>query len=533
MGKKIAVVLTMVDIGAELFSTFVEPWLKSRTRRFIRDRYKPAIRLNNFNKIPENKKSRVGKLYIQRHEALHLHHDISIVDADGIEIFRGAVSKGEIERLFPQGDVVRTSFARQPQHSKGKYGYNWSGIIQEGYGRGTQTVVFNEDIELLKTHSKGEILFNIYKTDTNRSITGRFALIDPKDSKGNWICSRRKYDEPQIKGKNKFKLIAGTTGRDVPPKAFDLEKKLKENNQAYIIEAKIDGAANLIRFDKSGNQIYSWREGKRESTIFLQDKFPDIRDDIHSEFHGTIARGELIYVPGRRITRGQVFKDYGFEHPHLLAKFSLISNPLRSRSEQQIQKGQSAIVIYDLAKVNGRSAKSLTYREKHKIMAKIADNHTYVYVPEQFDSVRNGWKAVVEKRRGEGLVIKLLDEVTPDPQFNPEAQAWWKIKKTDFYDCKIVGWEPLETKSSKIDKTRIGALHCKIDGLGNTDVGSGFTDYERKWFAKNIDEVINNDSIIKIKGHHITDSGSIHGPVFDSVHFEKSEGPILELLGEQ
>ncbi|EFK97103.1 ATP-dependent DNA ligase [sediment metagenome] len=540
MGRKIALSLTAVDIGVELFHIFIDPWIKNQIRGALHMAYgttmkiksrkrKPAKKQTEYNDIPERVESRIGKLYIQRHEASHLHHDVSIVDNNGIELFRGAVSKDDIANLFPLGDTKRTSFARQPQHSKGLYGYNWSGTIKEGYGKGVQTVVFKEDIEIIKTHVKGEIIFNIYKTDTNKVIVGKFALIDMKNKDDKaWICSRMKNEEPTIKGKNEFKLISNESGSQTPTKALELESKLAREGKAYTVEAKIDGGANLIKFDKSGNQIYSWRDGKREKTIFLQDKFPEIRDDIHPEFNGTVARGELIYVPNRKITPGLEFKEFGFEHPNLLAKFSLISNPLRSRYEQKISRGQSAIVIYDIAKIKGRSCKSLTYREKREIMEDIAHEHKRVFVPKRFDSVEDGWNEVVVKRNGEGLIIKLLDEVTPDPQFNPDAQAWWKVKKTDAHDLKIVGWKPLVRKGGKVDKNQMGVLIVE-NGEIHSEVGTGFTEYQREWFAANIDEVLKNDSVIKVKAHHVTDGGSLHGPVFQSVHIEKSEGPILEL----
>jgi ATP-dependent DNA ligase len=161
-------------------------------------------------------------------------------------------------------------------------------------------------------------------------------------------------------------------------------------------------------------------------------------------------------------------------------------------------------------------------------MEELAEVHNRVYVSEQFDSVSDGWNKVVVKRGGEGLIIKLLDEVTPDPQFNPEAQAWWKVKKTDAHDLKIVGWKPLIRKNGNIDKSQMGVLIVKNDKI-HTEVGTGFTKSERKWFAEHIDEVIDSDSIIKVKGHRVTDNNSIHGPVYLEPHFSKSTGPILEL----
>lgn len=530
MGRGFALTLTALDVGVELFQIFVDPWIKQKIRTSIRSHVQqPATRLSDYNDIPENAKPRIGKLFIQRHDASHLHHDVSIVDANGIELFRGAVSKSDIAKLFPMGDTIRTSFARQPQHSKGLYGYDWSGEIKQGYGKGTQYVVFKEDIEIHKTHKHGEIIFSVHKTDTNKVIVGKFALIDMKNKEDTaWICSRMKPEDAKIKGKNEYKLISSKSGTNTPEDALKLEEKLKQDGQEYVVESKLDGGANLIKFGEYENKIYSWRDGKREKTIYLQDKFPEIRDDCSGRWEGTVGRGELVYVPNRRITPGIYFQEFGFEHPNLLAKFSIIQNPIRSRYEQRIGKGQSAFIIYDIAKVRGASAAKLTYREKLEIMESIANDHRRVFVPKRFDSVESGWKSVVVKRGGEGLIIKLLDEVTPDPQFNPEAQAWWKVKKTDAHDLKIVGWRPLIRKNGDIDKSQMGVLLVENTEI-HTEVGTGFTEFERKWFAEHIDEVIDNDSVIKVSAHHVTDHNSLHGPVYKGVHLEKSSGPILEL----
>ena len=74
----------------------------------------------------------------------------------------------------------------------------------------------------------------------------------------------------------------------------------------------------------------------------------------------------------------------------------------------------------------------------------------------------------------------------------------------------------------------MGVLIVKNEDI-HTEVGTGFTEFERKWFAEHIDEVIENDSVIKVKAHRQTEGGSLHGPVYLGVHAEKSEGPILEL----
>ena len=493
----------------------------------------PALRGSHYNMIVDDNKPRQGTLYIQRHDASHLHHDISIVDKDGTELFRGAVSKTKLNQLFPKTGG-KSAFARQPQHTSGKFGYDFTGTIERGYGKGRQDVVFREPIEILRTKSD-TVRFNLYKSDTSQGLEGSYAFVKGQDvserGPGLWIVTHANISRPDFKGKNDFRTITNTKGsQELPEGARQLQEQLQRDGIKYTVEVKADGGANMFELGKKENRIWSWREGKRSPTIFLHNKFPNLRDDIHPEFHRTMGRGELVYVPGR-LARGIQFPGVGREHPNMIAKFSLIGDPMRSRLEQKIAGGTSAMMMYDLQRFKGKLVNKMTYGEKMVMMDEISSYYRHYYSPKRWTDVAEAWDYVVTKRGGEGLVVKLVDEPTPDQNFG-KFPAWWKIKAADTHDLRIIDWEPLVRKTGEVDRSRVGVLVVE-NGKRRSEVGSGFTDYERQWYAKHMDEVIKHDSIIKVKAHRVTDSGGLHGPVYRGVHVNKSDGPVLELGLEQ
>lgn len=487
---------------------------------FILGRIRKSSKNDSFNMIPMNNNPRTGKIYIQRHASSHLHHDISIVDKNGKELFRGAVTKKNIEDLFPKSKKP-TAFERQPQHKSGKYGYNFTGEIKDGYGEGFQEVVFNEKVEILRTNSD-KITLNIYPSETNKSITGRFSFIKTDKS---WLCIKSKPDLPDIKGKNQFKLITNNNeSSDLPENAKKLEEKL---NKPYTVEAKFDGSANLMKLGEKENTIWSWREGKKDQHIFLHDKFPNLRDDIHPKYNNTIIRGELISYHGKT-SSGIHFNLFGTESPVLTVRFSLLSDPFRSRIEQLRSGYKTAIISYDLPQWKGRSTKNLTYREKIQLMDQISKDYKFIYTSKRWNNIENAWNEVVKNNGGEGIIIKMLDDRSPDPNIKSNGSPWFKVKSIDFYDLKINGFTNLIHKDGSLDSSKIGTLKCKSQGI-NTKVGTGFSDFEREWFKKNMSEVLKSDSFIKVKAHYKTKNGSLHSPVYKGVAYSKSAGPILEL----
>lgn len=540
-----ACLLAMGDIAWEIIPDYLVSHIKSQIRvrmprpvgpRFVTLRLKQKIeeqisaqRGDKFNVIKTNDKPRIGRLYIQRHEAdSHLHYDISIVfDGERSDLFRGAVTKNSLVELFPDSSKS-TAFIRQPQHSRGVFGYNWTGTIAEGYGKGYQELVFEEPVEILRT-SRDKIVFNVYQSATNKEVVGKFALIKQNS---HWLCVRRKEEETEFKFKNEFKAIANNEeSRDLPEAAKQLSQKLSQNSDSkhsFVVEAKADGGCNLIRLGDKENEIWSYREGKRSRDIFLQDKFPEIRDDIHPRWKGTVCRGELLWVRSGKLGSGHVFTAIGREHPNFIAKFCNIADALRSRAERAKSNGQVAFMVYDVKRIKGRDCSSWTYGEKIKVMDKIAKEYNRIYVPMRFNSIEEAWNKVVRDLGGEGIIVKWLNERTPDED-SPEAPKWIKIKKVDYHDLRIVGWEPLIRISGEVDNSRIGVLLGESDKGIKSEVGSGFTDYQRRWFAENIEEILRDPSYIRVKAHHITDNGSLHGPVFKGPHEGKSEGKILEL----
>lgn len=510
------------DVCWHIFGLYIVPFFwkltpKPKNSRFLIRFPARAIKGDYYNLIPNNQKPRIGKLYVQRHQASHDHFDISIVDSGERELFRGAVSKRDISKIFPTKSP--TAFARQPQHRSGRFGYDWSGEIKNGYGKGIQTLLVEEPIEIMRTNSD-KISFNIYSNE----MFGEYSLIrgnSPKQGPGLWMCVRRILKEPAIKGKNDYSLVSNQREDGRMPDITKMEKKIA--GRPISIEIKADGGANLMEFGEKENHIWSWRDGKKSPTIWLHHKFPEIRDDVHQDLQGTIVRGELVYS---KYGTGElpIYRAIGKEHPGLVARFSIIKNPLESRIEQAKIGGNAGFIIYDIERYNNKSIPELSYNDKYRLAVDIAKKSKYIYVPKRYNSIKEGWSDVT-KNNAEGLIIKLLDEPSPK---NGVGENWFKMKQQDFFDARIVGWKPLIRKNGEVDNTRVGKLVCKMP-KGEVGVGTGLTDFERLWYAKNIKKILSDRSIIKIKGQRESSNGSIFAPVYKGPHLDKSNGVLTEL----
>jgi ATP-dependent DNA ligase len=157
----------------------------------------------------------------------------------------------------------------------------------------------------------------------------------------------------------------------------------------------------------------------------------------------------------------------------------------------------------------------------------LSKTYSFLYTPRQWHDAQEAWDTVVTKEGREGLVRKRLSSPTPYP--GSDGEKFLKIKQQDFLDARVVGMVSLVRKSGEEDPAMMGALLVRA-GKSTFEVGTGFSNFEREWFMKNRDGVIQNDSWIKVKhnpkSEHRT---SPHGGVYSGVHAGKTEGVLSEL----
>lgn len=490
------------------------------------------VKSNTFNKIPENLVPRVGRLVIQKHDASHKHFDISIIEGKE-EIFRGAVTKKEMESLFPKTSARSTSFVRQPQHEV-SYSTKTPDVfeIPKGeYGAGTVERVFDQPIDIHKTES-GKVSFSIY----TGGLEGKYTLVDGKKPNKAWFCVRSKDPIADVLGKPKFRMIGKNNNKEITPEMLsEIDKYLtSKDGQKHeaVYEEKLDGGNNYFKFKKDGNLIWSHRASKKTGdAIFHQDNYEHLRDEIHPELEDTVVRAEIVYSDGK-VSRlqGKFFKAKGKQHPSIVAGLSNKKNPFESRDSRK--DGNVSLVIWDIDKYKGKSVKHLNYDEKLVFMDFIAEKSKNIFVSRRWKNIEEAWNTVVKKEGGEGVVVKRLDLPSPQPD-GGIVNTWLKAKSHEFIDVSVIGWEPLKfSDTKKPDDTRLGKFFVKDDKGRKFEVGSGIPEFERKWFRKNIDKILEGDPVIKVRFDAETEKAVLKG-VYKGVHYEKSDGKITELSLEK
>lgn len=484
----------------------------------------------NFPDIQVNNKARIGRLVIQKHDASHKHFDVSIIDGKE-EIFRGAVTKSELDKLFPKTSSKSTAFVRQPQHDL-KYLLKTPDKfeIPEGYGKGTVERVFNNQIEIHKTDNN-KISFSIY----DDILKGRYSLQHRKA--GFWQCIRKKEEVPTISGRGNFKKVNGndTKSKELTPEMrkqidkFIIDKK-SGAKYPVIYEEKYRGGCVFLKLDNDGNTIWSHRKSKTTGkAIFHHDKFPEIRDEIHPEFDGTELYGELLFVKGNiKRLDGKFFKSNGRQLENIISKLSNTKNPLESRESKKLEKGETGFVVWNIHKYKGKNVENLTYGEKITLIDSITEKSKKLYSPRRFDDLDKAWKTIVIDEHGEGLVVKRLDITTPQPD-TVGTGAWLKIKDKDFIDARIIGWKPTTKITGIIDDSLVGEFTVQDEnGINFSCPATGCSHIQRKWIRENIDKILKDESIIRVGYEGIVKDKPLK-PVFNSIHTEKSEGIILKL----
>lgn len=125
------------------------------------------------------------------------------------------------------------------------------------------------------------------------------------------------------------------------------------------------------------------------------------------------------------------------------------------------------------------------------------------------------WLDRAEEEDWEGIMINL-----DTPYECKRTKSLIKVKKFKSADLRCVGVE----KGSGRNRGTLGALVCKYKGY-SVNVGSGFTDEQRKCYWENPEDVVNHIVSIKFKEETRNKDGgiSVQFPVFDTVRYDKDE----------
>lgn len=280
-----------------------------------------------------------------------------------------------------------------------------------------------------------------------------------------------------------------------------IDKVKLKGNEWISISRKLNGTRCAFVGDKCMT-----RQGKEYKGL------DHIIKDLHSlGLKNCFVDGELLYKNEENLSDSEAFQ-----------KGTGIA------MSKDNDKSSLKLVIFDVFPLeefwNGKSKES--YYERKKMLLEIKEDI------ELFDEVKNievvqmcyegtdhteiwKWLDYAEDNDWEGIILNL-----DTPYECKRTKNLIKVKKFFSCDVKCTGIE----EGSGRNKGTLGALICDYKGFP-VNVGSGFSDSDRKHFWQHPEDVIGKIISVKYKEETKNKDGgiSIQFPVFETVRFDKNE----------
>jgi DNA ligase-1 len=280
--------------------------------------------------------------------------------------------------------------------------------------------------------------------------------------------------------------------------AYDLEV---ENNHTYFAS---DFAVHNCRAAFIGDRIMT-RQGKEY--IGLDHIINDLQAMGLSDM---FIDGELVYKNEEGLSDSEAFqKGTGIA----MSKDS--------------DKSSLKLVIFDMLPLDefwsGKSKEIFSQRKIHlsKLEEAIKWNQVKdIEIVERFyegtdHSEIQKWLDYAEEKDYEGVMVNL-----DTPYECKRTKNLIKVKKFKTCDIRCVGVEEGEGRN----KGTLGALVCSYKG-NRVNVGSGFSDEDRRYYWNNPDKIVGHIVTVKYKEETKNKNGgiSIQFPTFEGVRFDKDE----------
>lgn len=277
--------------------------------------------------------------------------------------------------------------------------------------------------------------------------------------------------------------------------------KVKLKGDEWIsISRKINGCRCVFVGDKCMT-----RQGKEYKGLH------HIIEDLYSlGLENYFVDGELIYKNEERLSDSEAFQ-----------KGTGIA---MSKDEN---KQELKLVVFDLFPLEefcaGKSKESYFNRKKHLIKLgeriKTLNIENVEIVQICYDGTDHSriwkWLDYAEENDWEGIMLNL-----DAPYECKRTKSLIKVKKFFSCDIKCIGVE----EGAGRNKGTLGALVCDYKG-NKVNIGSGFSDEDRKQIWENPEDVIGKIISVKYKEETKNKDGgiSIQFPVFETVRFDKNE----------
>lgn len=379
----------------------------------------------------------------------------------------------------------RIALFQQPLH---RHEYKeFEGEIAEGYGKGH-----------VSKHDEGKLLITrvstnaIHFTKAHKKNPERFVLRRPNVGDKRWLLMNTTPTEPIPYEKLHYSKISPD----------DAEKVLQQLPQGSSVQAKIDGAASLTKFQKGRVEIASYRAAKETGHPIIHTERVlggTLGVDYPKELEGTVVRGELYGVRGGKAIPPQ-------ELGGILN--SSVTKALKTQQDRGIALKN---MVFDIQRLGGKLVTSLPYERRMELVKKVMSHlpgETF-HTPDQattaeeavalFKKIRSGEHPLTQ----EGVVIH-------HPGKKPS-----KIKFTEEHDVYVTGVFPGE---GKLKGKGVGGFTYSLKPGGKTvgKVGTGFSEELRRDMHSSPEDFIGR--VAKVRAQEKLPSGALRAPALLSFH---------------
>lgn len=418
---------------------------------------------------------------IQEHDAKRAgrHFDIRFV-LHGTSVSWALPMKGKrdgVSRLPQPGE--RWNVIRQPDHA---IEYNkFEGTIPDGQmGAGTVKIWAKGKLDIHKIED-GTVHFEIY----SGVAKGRYVIVPMKEH-GQGLLVAKRPEAVEVWAKPTYSKRAAEQLTQL------------EGVGRKVAERKTDGAAVELRMDEGSVRTYSHRVSRRTGVLIEHSaRLTHLDDSKVSGLDGTRLRAEAWHPRGVNFLSG-----------------TLNSNVERAR-EIQRDGGCIRFDVFDITHYKGKDVRDLPYEERRALYEEVVGDMDNPYVRPvrmQKSSFADFYDEQVSLTTAptDGVVIKDLDEAY-------EAKPWIKVKPADLADCEVLK----VTEGTGKYKGSLGALTVVGPNGKTIQVGSGFSDWERKWIWDHRADM--RGEVARVAFHVRGGQLTATGPRFDSWHPDKSE----------
>jgi len=406
---------------------------------------------------------------IQKHNAdrAGLHYDFRISDGD--IAYSWATRKG----LPPTG--AKHLFIRQPDHTP-EY-MSFSGIIEDGYGKGKVSTFMAGNIHILES-SSSKIKFNIYEGQR----VNQYVLINTGGD--NWLC---------------INITPTTLNRpEVPLKKIKYLEKSEDDisfDDDLIFSPKIDGSASVFVLNKNKPvEVFSYRRSKKGPELINRTyKYPQLYNKkVPESLDRTVLWGESFAID-----------DSNKPLPYRQ------TSGLLNTSTDKIGNNKFDNIIYNIDTYRGEKVQKRPYKSKILLLKEVNKYLPELKLPTMavkpsekrylYESIKNNKYPLTT----EGIVA-----------YNPESSIPIKYKFKKDTELYINGFEE--------GRGRLKGTLGKIYGTESPEgtgpiiaVGSGFTDDERNNIWNNKSYYLGKPA--KIQYQDKLPSGKLRVPIYKGI----------------